>query len=539
MVLPALVGLLGRGALGAVARPIAMGVGAIGAGAAALNSAEEKSPHPARGSLDALGLANPKPRERDTNSDSGPKTDFSKVYEQADQESIKSMVQVALKILSSIETTIKAQLSHQKGVSIEHRRLDREERYEGHEQARKLDREETFESGGGGGGGMGKLLLGLGLAATMFADKIRDTMEEWSNGFLGKIGKALGIDVSKAQEKVEEVGAAAGGAKAAVADTVSDAAASVKEAIGVGGGKASTGTGYRPASKIPRAAKGDKAFQARVTQSAKRFNISEDDLYSAMSFETGGTLKANQWNKGGAPAVGLIQFYKGQGAKTVGKTVQQLSKMNRVEQMDYVDKYLDRTGLDNIKNPTLEDLYMSIFMPAAMGKPGSHAVGRRGAKDFSGKVYRQNKGFDVNKDGKITKDEISASLRKHSRALGYKPGAPAPATPAATKAPAPPKKKPEPRPKVFQGDAEIQMQQDGAYMTRDGGKHWYKVTPEQLDKVAPKKPKKVAASAPANHTTIVSGKGSQAPVMHQASLTPPNPNAGWGKDYHTAFGTFA
>jgi hypothetical protein len=59
-----------------------------------------------------------------------------------------------------------------------------------------------------------------------------------------------------------------------------------------------------------------------------------------------------------------------------------------------------------IAAPTLEDLYMQILWPRAVGKPLDYVL-------FSSPstAYKQNKGLDANKDGNITKDEAAAKVR--------------------------------------------------------------------------------------------------------------------------------
>ena len=49
------------------------------------------------------------------------------------------------------------------------------------------------------------------------------------------------------------------------------------------------GSGSSPASP-PKAVADDKPFQQGVSNLAKKYNVSEDDLYAVMSFETGGTF---------------------------------------------------------------------------------------------------------------------------------------------------------------------------------------------------------------------------------------------------------
>lgn len=97
-------------------------------------------------------------------------------------------------------------------------------------------------------------------------------------------------------------------------------------------------------------------------------------------------------------------------AAALGTTTDELAKMTAVEQLDYVYKYFKMVGLKPGSN--LQDLYMGVFMPAAMGKGPDHVLGQRGAPGFSGKVYDQNSGLDKNKDGIITVADATQTVQR-------------------------------------------------------------------------------------------------------------------------------
>jgi hypothetical protein len=97
--------------------------------------------------------------------------------------------------------------------------------------------------------------------------------------------------------------------------------------------------------------------------------------------------------------------------------VEKLAAMTAVQQLDYVEKYL-RLQMKRQKKSlsTLEDVYMAILYPAAIGSDRNSTLFAKGSKE-----YTQNAGFDKNKDGKITPAEISTLLRaKYEK--GLKPG---------------------------------------------------------------------------------------------------------------------
>lgn len=155
--------------------------------------------------------------------------------------------------------------------------------------------------------------------------------------------------------------------------------------------------------KIAWGAKVSSAFKNKVIQMCIFLEVSPDFLMSCMAFESGATFSPSIKNAAGSGAVGLIQFMPNT-AKALGTSTEKLSKMTAVEQLDYVKKYF--TPFKS-KLKKLEDVYLAILYPAAVGKPLSHILFEDGKK-----TYTQNKGFDKDKDGKITLKEISSTVRK-------------------------------------------------------------------------------------------------------------------------------
>ncbi|MSR14152.1 MAG: hypothetical protein EXR86_06210 [Gammaproteobacteria bacterium] len=82
--------------------------------------------------------------------------------------------------------------------------------------------------------------------------------------------------------------------------------------------------------------------------------------------------------------------------------------MSAVRQLDYVERYfLPRAG----KLRTLEDVYMAILWPAAIGKPLDHVLFAKN-DPLRPKRYIQNAGLDFNRDGLITKAEAADKVRR-------------------------------------------------------------------------------------------------------------------------------
>ncbi|WP_374705990.1 hypothetical protein [Escherichia coli] len=163
-------------------------------------------------------------------------------------------------------------------------------------------------------------------------------------------------------------------------------------------------------AKIAWGAKVSREFKLKVIEVCERLEINPDYLMSCMAFETGETFSPSVRNPNGS-ATGLIQFMANT-ARVLGTTINELAGMTSVEQMDYVEKYFKPyTG----KIKTIEDVYMVIFCPRAVGKPNSYILYNEG------RSYNDNKGLDLNKDNAITKYEAGFKVREKLK-LGMKDG---------------------------------------------------------------------------------------------------------------------
>ncbi len=165
---------------------------------------------------------------------------------------------------------------------------------------------------------------------------------------------------------------------------------------------------------------GDKisaADQDKVREVAKELGTTPNDLMAVMGVETGGTFDPAQKAKGTkSKAVGLIQFTNTaitdmnkrrakEGLAPLSKD--QLTKMSFSEQMDHVKDYLqDTLNARGFKGPVgRDDLYTAVVAPAALNKSDNSSVYSRGSK-----AYSANKSLDTNRDGKITRAEITARV---------------------------------------------------------------------------------------------------------------------------------
>lgn len=144
-------------------------------------------------------------------------------------------------------------------------------------------------------------------------------------------------------------------------------------------------------------------FRAKVEAIASRLSVDPNHLMAIMAFESGRTFSPSIKNMAGSGATGLIQFMP-RTAIGLGTSVEQLAGMTAVEQLDWVEKYLQPY---RGRMKTLSDIYMAVLWPAAVGKPDDYVL-------FDSKTrptaYRQNAGLDTNKNGQITKFEAAAKV---------------------------------------------------------------------------------------------------------------------------------
>jgi hypothetical protein len=149
----------------------------------------------------------------------------------------------------------------------------------------------------------------------------------------------------------------------------------------------------------------DPDFKKKLEKIAGALGTTSNAMLAVMKQESGVNPAAQ--NKSGG-ASGLIQFMPAT-ARMLGTTTDELRKMDGVQQLDYVYRYYKYTG---VGDGSAGDLYMATFMPKYVGYPDNHVLGADGDSGFSGAVYRQNKGLDRNKDGKITVGDVKSSVQR-------------------------------------------------------------------------------------------------------------------------------
>jgi hypothetical protein len=153
-------------------------------------------------------------------------------------------------------------------------------------------------------------------------------------------------------------------------------------------------------------AKVSHAFKTKVLTICRRLKVETDYLMSCMAFETGKSFSPSIHNAAGSGAVGLIQFMPAT-ARAMHTTTAALGAMTAVQQLDYVERYFASRIATYGQLRSLEDVYMSILYPAAIGQPDTHVLFNRGTT-----AYTQNAGLDSDRDGVITKFEGASAVRK-------------------------------------------------------------------------------------------------------------------------------
>lgn len=133
-------------------------------------------------------------------------------------------------------------------------------------------------------------------------------------------------------------------------------------------------------------------------QTASIIDVHPNWLGAVMQFESGFNPAARNALSN---ATGLIQFMPSTAAR-LGTSIEALRGMSFSQQLQYVIKYFgEKAGLRS-----LEDTYLKVFYPVAIGHADDWVVANEGSA-----VYSQNRGFDTSHKGYITKSDITSTIR--------------------------------------------------------------------------------------------------------------------------------
>ena len=143
------------------------------------------------------------------------------------------------------------------------------------------------------------------------------------------------------------------------------------------------------------------AFKEKVIKIAADLETDPNFLMAIMSFESGHSFSPKKKNPLSG-ATGLIQFMPTT-AVGLGTSIQKLEKMTAEEQLDVVAQYF---APFKGRMKTLEDAYMAVLFPKAIGKGNDFVLFKKPSVQFT-----QNKGLDINGDGLITVAEAAQKVR--------------------------------------------------------------------------------------------------------------------------------
>ena len=148
--------------------------------------------------------------------------------------------------------------------------------------------------------------------------------------------------------------------------------------------------------------KKDMEFMDKVNKFADEKKIKASDLLAVMASESGFDPTAKNPTSG---AMGLIQFTP-KTAKFLGTSTEDLSKMSRSEQFEYVKKFFEKSG--GLKEgANAGDIYAQIYLPS---KKNDNILSKKG-EDY----YEGNKEFDIGGKGYITKEDLQQRAEKKKK----------------------------------------------------------------------------------------------------------------------------
>ncbi|MEM5473582.1 transglycosylase SLT domain-containing protein [Hoeflea sp. AS60] len=166
-------------------------------------------------------------------------------------------------------------------------------------------------------------------------------------------------------------------------------------------GPAPISPAIEPDFAIAWGARVSAAFKRKAIEIAHRLEMDPNHLMAIMAFETGRSFDPSETNRAGSGATGLIQFMPAT-ARDLGTTTAALATMSAVDQLDYVERYLNPY---KGKMADLESAYMAVLYPRGVDKEPGYVLFRKGSK-----AYKLNRGLDTNGNGYVTKTEAAAKV---------------------------------------------------------------------------------------------------------------------------------
>lgn len=144
----------------------------------------------------------------------------------------------------------------------------------------------------------------------------------------------------------------------------------------------------------------ESKIQERIEIISNKLHINANDLCRLIQHESGFNTKAlNPYTN----AVGLIQFMPST-LKWLGYTTSQVYNMTIEQQLIIVLKYFSKSSY---RLSSYDKLSLFCFYPYALRvySNDNYIFGSEKSLEFANKIAKQNKGFDINKDGFVTMQE--------------------------------------------------------------------------------------------------------------------------------------
>jgi hypothetical protein len=164
------------------------------------------------------------------------------------------------------------------------------------------------------------------------------------------------------------------------------------------------GLATRDVIGIPGVEKLSASDLRAIVSVADSLDINADWLLAIEKFESNFNPKAINTASG---ATGAIQFMPST-AGLLGTSTAALRSMSLAAQQKYVHAYL----LPHKRSlKTLEDTYLAVFFPGAIGQDDSYVVGSKDGSSFQQAIYRQNASFDKKEIGTIRRSDIVSTIR--------------------------------------------------------------------------------------------------------------------------------
>ena len=139
-------------------------------------------------------------------------------------------------------------------------------------------------------------------------------------------------------------------------------------------------------------------FAKKVRDVSSMLDIPAEWLMAVMYLESKFDVSVKNFK--GSGAVGLIQFMPST-AKDLNTSSWALSRMNHLQQLEYVYMYLNRVKSKYGPYKSLTDLYLGILYPKARGQEACYTLFAKPSR-----AYRQNSGLDEDRDGRVTVMDI-------------------------------------------------------------------------------------------------------------------------------------